>query len=372
MSLPFASAPAAASNDDPASSRDSSRDDIAQYARAYGFSEVVAEARLRAQTDVGKLVEKHGSGVRVHFDHSKRDSVGILILRAPGENTDALAAELSRVANTHANVQDVPVNDIALRQRVETAARWVKRSQPAIRADAQGDDITGRVTLTVASIEEQTQLDNTAGKPAYVDIITGPVSRPAYNIWAGESTNSCTLGFGVRNQFGTKFASTAGHCPASATYQYGGVQFTTYTAVYFGSSDFRAYNVPGGNIATNILYTGSGTRSITGTTGWSNFGVGSFVCKYGKVTGYNCGNIVTKTKAPNYVPGTQATYVEVNGCNQGSANLSASGDSGGPWFSGNSAWGWMSGGAGPNSCGQNNGIFMAVDYMASGMSVLTS
>ena len=161
------------------------------------------------------------------------------------------------------------MNDIALRQRVETAARWVKRSQPAIRADAQGDDITGRVTLTVASIEEQTQLDNTAGKPAYVDIITGPVSRPAYNIWAGESTNSCTLGFGVRNQFGTKFASTAGHCPASATYQYGGVQFTTYTAVYFGSSDFRAYNVPGGNIATNILYTGSGTRSITGTTGWS-------------------------------------------------------------------------------------------------------
>ncbi len=105
MSLPFASAPAAASNDDPASSRDSSRDDIAQYARAYGFSEVVAEARLRAQTDVGKLVEKHGSGVRVHFDHSKRDSVGILILRAPGENTDALAAELSRVANTHANVR---------------------------------------------------------------------------------------------------------------------------------------------------------------------------------------------------------------------------------------------------------------------------
>jgi hypothetical protein len=84
--------------------------------------------------------------------------------------------------------------------------------------------------------------------------------------------------------------------------------------------------------------------------------VGSSVCKYGHTTGYTCGTIDTTSLCNN----GSCTYVRVSG---GSVNLSEGGDSGGPWFFGNTAYGTHCIGMG------NDAGYMPVDYINQGLGV---
>ncbi len=83
--------------------------------------------------------------------------------------------------------------------------------------------------------------------------------------------------------------------------------------------------------------------------------MGSQVCKQGKTTGYTCGTISTIS----YCASGACTWVRVAG---NGTNLSEGGDSGGPWFSGNTAYGSHTYGIG------NDSAYMPVNYF-SGISV---
>ena len=85
--------------------------------------------------------------------------------------------------------------------------------------------------------------------------------------------------------------------------------------------------------------------------------VGDDVCKYGKVTGYTCGHIVSRFYAPSYIPSADATFIRVGG---GSTKLSRGGDSGGPCFNGRRAYGIHSGSAG----GGNDALYMPINYVS--------
>ena len=240
--------------------------------------------------------------------------------------------------------------------------------------DVRGDELTGRTVIVIDSASGFDQLQSAAGKPAFVDVERGPVARPTAAIWAGEQINGgalCTLGFGVIKA-GIKYTTTAAHSPCNIadTYQYGGTLPTQFSQ-FGGSSDLSIRNT-GANLATNRVYDGSTARSITATRSRSAMSVGNFVCHYGRTTGYGCGYVDSTTIAPGYIPGATATYIKVSGC-PFSNSLGDLGDSGGPWFSSSTAWGWQSGASGPNSCGINDGIFMAANYVSNqGASILTS
>lgn len=92
-----------------------------------------------------------------------------------------------------------------------------------------------------------------------------------------------------------------------------------------------------------------------------------YVCKRGKQTGFGCGYIINK----NHKPSCDAdgycytsTFIRVH---RDGVNLSSGGDSGGPWFSGNTAYGVMRGSLGDDA------TYMAVNYVSFlGLTVLTN
>ena len=96
-------------------------------------------------------------------------------------------------------------------------------------------------------------------------------------------------------------------------------------------------------------------RSITSTKGRTSQVINEFVCKYGKTTGYACGYITDKNFAPGYVPNVNATFIRVH---RDGVDLAQSGDSGGPWYSNQTAYGILSGENG------QDGIYMPINYVS--------
>ncbi|MFA7218201.1 MAG: hypothetical protein WC057_06365, partial [Dehalococcoidales bacterium] len=86
---------------------------------------------------------------------------------------------------------------------------------------------------------------------------------------------------------------------------------------------------------------------------------GSFVGKYGRTTGYTAGYIECKTAQPTYVPNCEPTFILVeNSFPYLYDKIADTGDSGGPWFVGNTAWGTHSGTYG------EYGVYMAINYLS--------
>ncbi|HEX6912656.1 MAG TPA: S1 family peptidase [Longimicrobium sp.] len=172
------------------------------------------------------------------------------------------------------------------------------------------------------------------------------------SMYGGLPISTCTTGFTVRNSAGTRGVSTAGHCGNSQTLS--GYALTFRGEAYSGSYDIQWHNASG-HTYPNTIKVGSGTRSITATRSRTSQTVGSQVCKQGKTTGYTCGTINTIS----YCASGACTWVRVAG---NGVNLSEGGDSGGPWFSGNTAYGSHTYGIG------NDSAYMPVNYF-SGISV---
>lgn len=312
--------------------------------------------------------------MRVRLDHKGPNGLAVEVLQGPGENAREVAAEIGAIpAVSRVTVRAVEISEAGLTSRLAAAKNWAERISPQAY-DVRGDELTGRAVVVAESAPDYDRLLAAAGRPAFVDVERGPVARPTATIWAGEQINGgalCTLGFGVLKS-GVKYTTTAAHspCNASDTYQYGGTLPTQFSQ--FGGSSDLSLRSTGTHVASNKLWDGSAVRSITATKSRSTMSNGNFVCHYGRSTGYGCGYIDSTTLAPGYIPGATATYIRVNGCSI-SNDLSQPGDSGGPWFVSGTAWGWHSGGSGPNSCGLNSGIFMAANYVSNqGASILTS
>jgi hypothetical protein len=189
-----------------------------------------------------------------------------------------------------------------------------------------------------------------AGEAAVVEVDQLP--REEITMYGGLGISTCTTGFTVRTSSGTRGVSTSGHCGNSQSLS--GYALTFRGEEYSGSYDIQWHNASG-HTFTNTIKVGSGTRSITGTRSRGSQTVGSQVCKQGKTTGYTCGTISTTS----YCASGACTWVRVAG---NGVNLSEGGDSGGPWFSGNTAYGSHTYGIG------NDSAYMPIDYF-SGISV---
>ena len=176
-------------------------------------------------------------------------------------------------------------------------------------------------------------------------------------MYGGLGISTCTTGFTVRNSAGARGVSTAGHCGNSQSLS--GYALTFRGEAYSGSYDVQWHNASG-HTYPNTIKVSTSTRSITATRSRGSQTVGSQVCKQGKTTGYTCGTISTTS----YCASGACTWVRVAG---NGTNLSEGGDSGGPWFSGNTAYGSHTYGIGDDSA------YMPVDYFSGiSMSIATT
>jgi len=190
------------------------------------------------------------------------------------------------------------------------------------------------------------------------------------DIYGGLPLSSCTSGFSVRqtNDPGYKGITTAGHCPDSLSYN--GTNLTFMAQLYSGSYDIQWHRAPGFTVTNKIRWWSDGsTRDITATKHRNNQVIGGYVCKYGKTTHYTCGYISDKNLCPSSVPNCGATFIRVDNT-AGYNDLSSGGDSGGPWFLTNTAYGTH---VGSPADDPNDAVYMAVNYIGGlGVSVMTS
>jgi len=132
----------------------------------------------------------------------------------------------------------------------------------------------------------------------------------------------CTSGFSVKkSSTGKRGIATAGHC--TDPIRYSGKQLNFGGEVHTGAYDVAWYKATGFTIL-NRISTGGSIRSITSTRIRSQQSVGAYVCKYGISSGYACGQVVDNVW---------------DGVNVRTNYLVDGGDSGGPNFVGNDAWG---------------------------------
>jgi streptogrisin C len=69
--------------------------------------------------------------------------------------------------------------------------------------------------------------------------------------------------------------------------------------------------------------------------------IGDFVCKYGRTTGFDCGDIIFTNYCPSYIPNVVCTWMVAS--NDHGRDLCSPGDSGGPVYTGDTALGIISG-----------------------------
>lgn len=144
----------------------------------------------------------------------------------------------------------------------------------------------------------------------------------------GEALSICTSGFGTINSVQTRGISTAGHCPNSLTDDGSSL---TYREKYEGDlGDFQWHMGP--NIETDDFYAGSSTASEKNRRDVAILGipnVGQLLCRNGKMSYKNCQYV----RKLNMCNGSICNLVQME------KHLSTGGDSGGPVYLSNIAFG---------------------------------
>jgi streptogrisin C len=268
------------------------------------------------------------------------------------------------------------------------------RNLPALRAllpDLQGvgtDERTGEIAVIVKAsgsaaekaLGQQKDLAKLLGHPVRVKTVEQGFSdadvRGGSKVTAS-SGSYCTSGFTVKNSSGVTAMTTAAHCEGMNTYHNPNgttIGLTFVSEVKDADQDVEIHT--SGYVERPEFYADSATsaRVLTGRRLRSSTGAGDQVCHRGTTTGYSCGYV----QLTNYTP-TYANACGTVSCSpvwvlvDGDADTACySGDSGGPVFASQTAFGLLKGasfsGTGKGQC--NWFIYMSTDYLSTGWTLL--
>lgn len=159
-------------------------------------------------------------------------------------------------------------------------------------------------------------------------------------------TSYSTSGFSVMNEdTGVIGVTTAGHSPNVKDYL--NVDLPWVDEEDQGPYDIQ-WHLPAIYTVRNWMHNGTNNWLVIDIRPYNDQMNGETVCKYGKTTEYACGEIDTKDYLGLYIRVTSSTD-----------DLSEPGDSGGPWFFGNTAYGSMVGDIEPG----NDAYYMAINFV---------
>ena len=274
--------------------------------------------------------------------------------RAPEAARDMINA----FGTTHGVSVDVHRNlgftEVELQNAIETVHFAVLESPGVRDASTSYDFETGQITTTVVleSTVSDSVLDDlratasrnltdTAGT-GILDSITISVvrsNRPviggnsAHNEHlGGEALSSCTSGFGTKTSTGVRGISTAGHCSDSQSDDGSSLMFKDdYEGTH---GDFQWHTGP--KTHSDDFYSGNSSSLEVNRRDVSSVGspvVGQSLCENGKTTYKNCKDV----RKVNVCWGGECNLVQL-----GTRSVQG-GDSGGPVFWGNTAYGLLRG-----------------------------
>ena len=204
---------------------------------------------------------------------------------------------------------DGPASDTVLNDLKDSAANRI--------TDATRADILNSISNSVALFEGQVL----------------SVNHEDAKHWGGEALKTCTSGFVVESASGTQGISTAGHC---SNYQVDDAATLTIESEHEGEQgDFQWHTGP--LSFSNKFYAGNDSASEVDNRGVTSVGspcAGQTLCRNGQKSNRDCQQVR-----------------KINVCSDGACNLvqmgkdlSVKGDSGGPVYWGNTAYGLHKGG----------------------------
>lgn len=176
------------------------------------------------------------------------------------------------------------------------------------------------------------------------------LSHPASSIYGGLGStplgwSGCPSGFIVSVLEGAPPHSTygyisAGHCGNIHSYQ--GINLPFRSECIHDDCDSEWHTLATFTPVPEFVFQqDQARRSVRGTVSRANLAIGTFLCKYGPVTYYTCGNVKSKTHTPNWISSPNPTFIRVQGAC--SLKMVEVNDSGGPVFNSYTAYGIISG-----------------------------
>jgi streptogrisin C len=334
-------------------------EDAGSYAERYRVSLDEAVRRLRLQSEVGELGaalagEEQASFAGLWIEHEPTFRV---VLSA----TDR-AALLRSLPELDSMMDEVEVRSarwtLADLENQHAAARAVANRMGLV-VDSDINVRENRVELYVVGDQEISRLRGAEGglPPSVVVIGVDRLAQPnQLKLDGGEPLTSCTGGFTVTAPNGTVGISTAAHCENA--------QRALGLAINFrgedqeGNQDVQWHAACGLIDVSGDFNSGIGIRKVSGTRHRDSQPIGTFVCKFGMTTGRTCGTIKSRHYAPSYVTNAASTFIRVA---EGNVRLSDHGDSGGPWYIENLAYGIHSGFPGDDD---TDALYMPINYIS--------
>lgn len=343
------------------------RYDAAMYASHYGITVNEGLRRLELQEVIGKMDGELSSNEAETFaglwiEHEPEFCVLVLFTEKGEETIQSYVPEeisdIVQVRSAEKSLRELEIIQAEASSAIENSG---------IPVESEIDVYNNRVKVFVV---DRPQLDSALrdgrlNLSEKVDIISvESLSVDEEDIFGGLPLTTCTSGFGVVNIYSVRGITTAGHCNDSQSYD--GDALTYVTGLDSTYYDIQWHTPPVGYSVTNeIQYNTDLYRQITATLSRGDQSIGMYVAKYGKTTGRTAGHISSKTYQPR---GNSATFIRVN--NTWGNDLSQSGDSGGPWYDGNTAYGSHVTSASDDT---NDAVYMAINYVSGiYVTVLTS
>lgn len=335
--------------------------DAKAYATAMGVDIDEAIRRLQLQGDIGELnrelTEKEGETFAGLWIQHQPEYRVIAMFTQDGETTLQSYVQngsLAGLVETRTARTTLKELEVARSQAVQAVSNLGTRISSAVNIPNNRAEL---YALDPAQLKADLRKANTR-LPDNVDVVKFiELSRDVADIFGGKALTTCTSGFSVKNSSGTKGVTTAGHCNNSQSYSGESLPFMSGTTG--GVYDIQWHRGDHAFTVRNLIWDGTYNRFIYSVKFRSSQSVGEWVCKYGMTTGYACGTIATTSQ---------------DGVNIRVDNMTLQGgDSGGPWFWNNTAYGTTIA-----ACTLGNGtpcaIYGPVDHIYNilGLTILTN
>ena len=358
---------------------DAMRQDGQSYAAQWGIELDEAVRRLQLQRSIGELgaelEENEADTYAGHWIKHGTDSSDFgMVVKFTSNGNETIQRYGQHVANGPlagmVELRSADTTLAELRQAQSDAMRAIREEN--IPADSEIDVRTGEVTIYVAErarLNEAIQRGNVSLSESVELVTVSAMGRLEADIYGGLSLSDCTSGFAVKDSVGTRGITTAAHCDDDLSYDGEDLEFEDEE--YGTSYDIQWHTAPDFDVTNKAQTKRNGaTRRITGTIGRGSQSVGEHVCKYGRSSYYTCGYIDSKDYESTRIPNSTATFIRVDNT-AGYDDLSSGGDSGGPWFHLNNAYGTH---VGQPTGDTGDAFYMAVSFISPGLgvTVLTS
>jgi hypothetical protein len=352
-------------------------DDAVQYAAQFGVTLDDAVRRLKAQqasvaaTDaIAREFADRLAGISI--EHAPAYRI-VVLLTGDQPVSERTAAGVPVVFRTGAKATHAQAIDALRKHLID-----LRSDLPNARG-AGYDQRTGEVVLLVTRADAdrygleaiRARAERVSGVP--VRVIVNELNESNMSVDGGgrveglnlvtNRRNLCTTAFVVTNGEANAI-TTAGHCPDELTYVERDGSTATLPMIGSWGAAYRDVQINGSPDSPEpLFYSNRGAGTVRRLVSWRNAAstrAGDFVCHYGESSGYTCSTVELTDYAP---PGDLCggpcfpTWMTVRGPN------CVAGDSGGPVFSGDIAFGIAKG---VNRASSGQCLFyyyMSTDYL---------